>query len=242
MKLTLVNQALKVDSNSNFIALNLGTSAASEHRNGCQYVVDLLNTDKNKLHSEELKGTSVGIRKRLKYKSLIHKEEKLMSKWKNTPFGNSVFAPNTSVLVRKIIIADGSSLLKPGSYTYLCLASYSQIQGEKEGLGNKRKFDESYFISPEDYRTAFACKYTGSIGYIRDNKYSTVDHSFISGWDSRGLFFLISDELGSTSIASSITSALSAGNLALVTEEFRVMGGITGCILIDLAKAYGVKG
>lgn len=221
----LKGSELLLDVNGNFVGIGLGYSDCREH--GTNIASSSIVAPMNYI-GEQMSG-----------KIKLMKCRKAMSKWRATPFCDSILLPNTGYYKRELIIDNtrnrfGSCLLCNGNWTMLSIG-YS-INKDTWGT-DRRKFEECELLPQQFYMSYFTN--TERKDFIASHR----DERVVGSWEISGsdiVIFLNRDVLGANKcgyIVASIINALKKGNLGVVIDAGRCFRN-NGLYLIDLEAAY----
>jgi hypothetical protein len=177
-----------------------------------------------------------------------NKENKLVDRWKNTPFKGKVVRPTAQVMIKNITIDNSSlekqgvtQLLHNGDYVMLYLSDSVNIEFWKNRLGKKRIFSEDQLLNMKEYNNASHndnVEYMLSMRKVNNSNISNIP--IVGQWAQDGVMIFFEKEgCPAEMIVNDITDAIKRGCLAIVPEEMRIFKD-RGCSLIILDKAYGV--
>lgn len=238
-----------VSYNNNIYGVNLGYNFYAEHECGTIDLVNYLNYDKSLIINKITNSNCSRIKAELKYKKALKEEQKVLSRWKSTPFDGFVLSPNTPVYERKVVINNSSVvrkkynkfLLDETEYNMLIVARQRDIDYLKEKFGKRRIFSEDEILCMPDYNVDVH----KNIGYAMSASSGNIPISgngqLAGAWASNGIILLVKSNgfPSGEKVVSDLHSAIRRGCLAVVSEEQRMFRD-RGCCLVVLDKAYGV--
>lgn len=242
---TVYGKEVRINSQGKCVGINLGYNFYSEHEGDTVGIVQSCN-------NEDLRWISLlscagykECRKEItKLKRQRKLNEKLVSRWNNTPFRDHVFMPSVSSMLRMIVIDNSAVrqkysnvLLNDGHYYLLAIGEgFTSEMWEKKFGRRKTVSEEDIFYMPDYQRLG------SNLGYLLNNGYHIAQvGNFGACWAIHSNYLFIVLPAEQKSYLEDIQSALKAGTLACVPCEQRLFRD-RGCCLIDLETAYfGVK-
>jgi len=251
MRTTVYGRQTLIMAEGKLLGINLGYNFYYEHEEGTLELVHNINRTSqahlaNKIVKQGCKDTK-SIKFLYRLKKEIKKEEKIMQRYKNTPYGEYTISCSIEPFIRKIIIDNSklkresvyrNYLLNDGGYTLVILDNSLHTDYWANKIENKRKFCEGNFFYMEDYNNGVK----NNPGYILRgkgaNKFTSGNVQFAAAWGSSGLILLIDRQSDDTyNISESIEKAIKSGSLAIVPEQSKLFND-RGCCLILLDEAY----
>lgn len=242
---TIYGKELRINNQNKCIGINLGYNFYSEHEDDTLNIVQSCNN--NDLLTIKMIQSLAPI-KYMKEISKLKKQrkinEKIISRWNNTPFKDYVFMPNVNSILRMIVIDNSdvrkkynTVLLDDGHYYMLSIGNSITTETWEKRFGKKKTMSEEDIFYMPDYQGL--CRNTG---YIINNGYNlTSRRNFGASWASHLDNLIIVLPAEQKSYLEDIQSALKAGALACVYQESRMFKD-RGCCLINLdAFHFGTK-
>lgn len=235
---TVYGKEIRVNSQNECIGINLGYNFYCEHEGDTDCIVD----DFNRHNSVPIDMNS--LRQYYKEVNRIKKQtkqgERIISRWRLTPFNGHVFIPSVNTMLKMIVINNeevrrkySTVLLDDGHYYLLSIGRGLTPEIWEKKFGSKKTVSESDIFYMPDYQGLYR-----NTGFILNNGQQMIQgRNFGASWALCSSYMMIVLPAEQKSYLEDIQLALKAGNLACVQSEPRMFKD-RGCCLINLEKAY----
>jgi len=241
MRPTVYGKEIRVDNNDKCVGINIGYNFYAEHEGDTCSIVENVN---NKFYSNLNLLKALGRFKNRQEINKLNKQlkcnEKLISRWNNTPFVGHVFFSTTPFWLKMIVINNSevrkkynNVILEDGHYYLLVIGDRINADSWENKFGTKKTVSEDDLFCMRDYQGL-----SRNTGYLLNNGSSLKkENNFAASWSLSDNTIMILLEESKKNYLEDMVNALKSGNLACVQYEPRIFKD-RGCCLIDLENAY----
>lgn len=252
-----VGRELKLDSNGNFIGLNIGYNFYCEHESGVEGVVGRIRSGshldkkqvKSMMHMISFMGANKEQKKQAKAEckkglEVSENAEVLYQRWHNTELAPYMLLADTGYFVRQIRVNNNDLqlsglMLHNGDYTYIGLGGTGSINHISKKFEGKTVFREDELLYTPDYTYGLSTQNFGYMRAVASGKKLNIDYSPVCGaWQSGSDYINVLIDRsaeGCKDLHKQIIEILKSGNLCCLGYCEGVFKD-RGCILMDARR------
>ena len=238
---TVYGKEIRVDNDNTCVGINIGYNFYCEHEGDTICIVENLNNiSYRNLNFLKTLGGIRYVREINKLSKQLKKNEKIVSRWKNTPYVGHVFFPTTPTWLKMVVIDNSevrtkykNVILDDGHYYLLVIGTGFTSEYWEKKFGTKKTVSEKDLFMIEDYQGL--CRNTGYL--LNNGQGLKQENNFAASWSLSDNTIMILLPEQKKSYLEDIVKALKEGNLGCIQQEPRMFKD-RGCCLIDLEAAY----